>query len=124
MIHILFKNTLYLDVTRYKQVFVSPDLTIVFTNNIPGVAHDIMLNVLDHPTVEAIIDSLPEEKKQGTKVAIVFQVFNMLCQRFTGKSLVDGVLIPIENDVLNLDGALRNLRVNEEEKKESSDKKE
>lgn len=123
MIHILFRNTLYLDVTRYHKVYVAPDLTIVFTNNIPGVAHDIILKVLDHPTVQTIIDSLPEEKKQDTSVAIVFQVFNMLCQRFTGKSLVDGVLIPIENDVLNLDGALRNLRVNEEEKKDGESDK-
>lgn len=123
MIHILFQNTLYLDVTRYKKVFVSPELAIVFTDDIPGVAHDIMLKVLDHPIVQFIIDSLPEEKKHDTSVAIVFQVFNMLCQRFTGKSLVDGVLIPIENDVLNLDGALRNLRVNEEEKKDGEGNK-
>ena len=123
MIHILFHNTLFLDVTRYKQVFVSPELSIVFTDNIPGVAHDIILKVLDHPTVKTIIDSLPEEKKQDTSVAIAYQVFNMLCQRFTGKSLVDGVLIPIENDVLNLDGALRNLRVNEEEKKDGEGNK-
>lgn len=123
MIHILFHNTLFLDVTRYKQVFVSPDLTIVFTNNIPGVAHDIILNVLAHPTVEAILKETPEEKKQDTEVAIAYQVFNLLCQRFTGKSLVDGVLIPIENDVLNLDGALRNLRVNEEEKKDGEGNK-
>lgn len=123
MIHILFKNTLYLDVTRYKQVFVSPELSIVFTNSTPGAAHDIILKVLDHPTVKTIIDSLPEDKKHDTSVAIVFQVFNMLCQRFTGKSLVDGVLIPIENDVLNLDGALRNLRVNEEEKKDGEGNK-
>lgn len=124
MIHILFHNTLFLDVTRYKKVFVSRELSIVFTDNVLGATSDIDLRVLEHSTVKTIIDSLPEEKKEDTKVAIVFQVFNMLCQRFTGKSLVDGVLIPIENDVLNLDGALRNLRVNEEEKKESSDKKE
>lgn len=119
MIHVLFHNTLYLDVTRYKQVFVSPELSIVFTNNIPGVAHDITLNVLDHPTAKAIIDSLPEEKKQDTRIAIAYQMFNLICQRFTGKSLVDGVLIPIENDVLNIDGALRTLAINKEEKKDA-----
>ena len=123
MIHILFKNTLYLDVTRYHQVFVAPDLTIVFRDVNPAIADAIKLRILDHPTVREILDNLPEDKKHDTSVAIVFQVFNMLCQRFTGKSLVDGVLIPIENDVLNLDGALRNLRVNEEEKKDGEGNK-
>ena len=123
MIHILFQNTLYLDVTRYHQVFVAPDLTIVFRDVNPAIADAIKLRILDHPTVREILDNLPEEERKQDEIAIVYQVFNLLCQRFTGKSLVDGVLIPIENDVLNLDGALRNLRVNEEEKKDGEGNK-
>ena len=113
MIHILFQNTLYLDVTRYSKAYVSADLQIAFD--------DIRLPILQHPTVEAILNNAKEEQKDDTAKAIVFQVFNMLCQRFTGKSLVDGVLIPIENDVLNLDGALYNLRVNKEEEKKDDE---
>ena len=123
MIHILFQNTLYLDVTRYHQVFVAPDLTIVFRDVNPAIADAIKLRILDHPTVREILDNLPEEERKQDEIAIVYQVFNLLCQRFTGKSLVDGVLIPIENDVLNIDGALRNLRVNEEEKKDGEGNK-
>ena len=123
MIHILFQNTLYLDVTRYHQVFVSPDLTIVFRDVNPAIADSIKLRILDHPTVREILNNIPEDKRKQDEIAIVYQVFNLLCQRFTGKSLVDGVLIPIENDVLNLDGALRNLRVNEEEKKDGEGNK-
>lgn len=123
MIHILFQNTLYLDVTRYHQVSVAPDLTIVFRDVNPTIADAIKLRILDHPTVREVLDKLTEDERKQDEVAIVYQVFNMLCQRFTGKSLVDGVLIPIENDVLNLDGALRNLRVNKEEKKDGEDNK-
>ena len=123
MIHILFQNTLYLDVTRYHQVYVAPDLTIVFRDVNPAIADSIKLRILDHPTVREVLDNLTEDERKQDEVAIVYQVFNMLCQRFTGKSLVDGVLIPIENDVLNLDGALRNLRVNKEEKKNGEDNK-
>jgi len=123
MIHILFQNTLYLDVTRYHQVYVAPDLTIVFRDVNPAIADSIKLRILDHPTVREILNNLPEDERKQDEVAIVYQVFNMLCQRFTGKSLVDGVLIPIENDVLNLDGALRNLRVNKEEKKDGEGNK-
>lgn len=123
MIHILFQNTLYLDVTRYHQVSVAPDLTIVFRDVNPTIADAIKLRILDHPTVREVLDNLTEDERKQDEVAIVYQVFNMLCQRFTGKSLVDGVLIPIENDVLNLDGALRNLRVNKEEKKNGEDNK-
>ena len=119
MIHILFQNTLYLDVTRYyREVFVDKDLTIHFAGE-----DSITLRILDHPTVREILNNLPEDERKQDEVAIVYQVFNMLCQRFTGKSLVDGVLIPIENDVLNLDGALRNLRVNKEEKKDGEGNK-
>ena len=123
MIHILFQNTLYLDVTRYHQVFVAPDLTIVFRDVNPAIADAIKLRILDHPTIREILDNLPEEERKQDEIAIVYQVFNLLCQRFTGKSLVDGVLIPIENDVLNIDGALRNLRVNKEEKKDGEGNK-
>ena len=123
MIHILFQNTLYLDVTRYHQVYVAPDLTIVFRDVNPAIADSIKLRILDHPTVREVLDNLTEDERKQDEVAIVYQVFNMLCQRFTGKSLVDGVLIPIENDVLNLDGALRNLRVNKEEKKDGEGNK-
>ena len=123
MIHILFQNILYLDVTRYHQVSVAPDLTIVFRDVNPAIADSIKLRILDHPTVREILDNLSEDERKQDEVAIVYQVFNMLCQRFTGKSLVDGVLIPIENDVLNLDGALRNLRVNKEEKKDGEGNK-
>lgn len=113
MIHILFKNILYLDVTRYREVEVSNDLAINFIGE-----DSIKLHVLEHPTVQTILGNVPDEQKEETKKAIVYQTFNLICQRFTGKSLVDGVLIPIENDVLNLDGALRTLAINKEEKKD------
>lgn len=114
MIHILFQNILYPDVTRFHKVYVGPDLMIHMVDG----AEDIALPILQHPTVEKILAETPAEKKSDTEKSIVYQVFNFICQRFTGKSLVDGVLITIENDVLNLDGALFTLRVDKEEKKD------
>ena len=107
MIHILFDNTLYLDVTsKYTSVSVY-GRKIRFSGDI-----DTTLDVQRHPTVQAILESVTPEQRDETLTAILYQTFNLICQRFTGKALVDGKLVPIENDILNLDGALSTLEIN------------
>lgn len=107
MVHILFDNTLYLDVTsKYTSVSVY-GRKIRFSGDI-----DTTLDVQRHPTVQAILDSVATEQREETLTAILYQTFNLICQRFTGKALVDGKLVPIENDILNLDGALSTLEIN------------
>lgn len=121
MVHILFDNTLYLAVTsNYKGVAVRNKNIVFFSKDGQD---DLTIDVQCHPTVQAILDSVATEQREETLTAILYQTFNLICQRFTGKALVDGKLVPIENDILNLDGALSTLEINPTEASSVEDKK-
>lgn len=120
MIHLLYMGVLYPNIERYKRVLVT-EKGLAFTEGLNNVENTLLVNLIEHPFVKEILSKVKEEEQEEVKKAIIYQTFNLICQRFTGKSLVDGVLIPIENDVLNLDGALKTLTL-AGDKKDETDK--
>lgn len=109
MIHLLFRNTLYPNIDRAAKIEVVslekkkyPYIAIYA----PQYPKTLILDVCSHPNVLELINKAEGRNKYEVAKDIVYKTFYLFCERFTGKTFLDGKLINIENALFNVDAAL------------------
>lgn len=102
MIHLIFNNTIYLNIDNYKGISVEKN-KIALANSEEDV---VWLNICEHPKVKELVAEAPENEKEGLQTYICYKVLELIIDRL---AKVDNTLPPI----INLESALNNIRKGE-----------
>lgn len=102
MIHLLFGNVLYPNIDKASKIYIDGSLIIIEKSDFTSL---LAIDIMSHPHIAELT-----KEDETLKDMAVYQTFCILCQRFSGKTFIDGKLVAIENDVFNLDGALFKLQ--------------
>lgn len=113
MINLLWNNVLYPEVNKATSLYVVTEKDGKSFIAIEGDKYNkpLALDVLSHPHVKELLEEYTDEKeKLEVSLAIVYQVFNLICQMFSGKTVIEGKLVDVETKLISLDSALFNLQ--------------
>lgn len=122
MLHLVFNNVLYPEINKATKIFVNTKTYKKPCILIDGLKYGdgqgnytIRLDVCSHPHVQEILKDIPEEQLTEAQEGLVYQVFNLMCQFFTGKTYVDNKLVENTNKLLSLDAVLFSLQKKKED---------
>lgn len=102
MIHLLFGNVLYPQIDRADKIYINKEYIVIESKSFEK---PLALDILSHPHVKELL-----AEDDSLKDVVLYQTFSLICQRFSGKTLLENKLVRIENEVFNLDGALFKLQ--------------
>lgn len=113
MIHLLYDNTLFLDIERNSKAIITEDFKGIDLVNKDG---NIFINIETHPQVQKILETCEkEEEKKEVLESVTKQVFMLLCNRLSGMELdKEGVPTKIPHNMFNLEAALYSLKKEED----------
>lgn len=118
MIHLIFNNTLYLNVDSYRSISVDAAKSrLCFTDS---TNHSEMIYVCEHPKVQEIVNSFKQEEQEGVKTFICYKVLELIIERL---SKTDENLPPIINLEYALGTIQKSDKPQEQETKEEEETK-